>query len=69
LEPCRSKNTKILPRVNTTKILSYYRRTTLLKGLSIVLYKKMDKSKLKVVLSVSLRSEFSKTVKLDELRA
>jgi hypothetical protein len=40
LEPCRFKNTKILPRVNTSKISSYYRSTSLLKRLSIVLCKK-----------------------------
>jgi predicted nucleic acid-binding protein len=41
----------------------------LLKGLSIVVIQSWEKTRLKVVLSVSLVSEFSETLKLDELRA
>jgi predicted nucleic acid-binding protein len=41
----------------------------LLKGLSIVVIQSWEKTRLKVVLSVSPVSEFSETVKLDELRA
>jgi predicted nucleic acid-binding protein len=41
----------------------------LLKGLSIVVKQSWEKTRLKVVLSVSLVSEFSETLKLDELRA
>jgi hypothetical protein len=41
----------------------------LLKGLSIVVIQSWEKTRLKVVLSVSPMSEFSETVKLDELRA
>jgi hypothetical protein len=41
----------------------------LLKVLSIVVMQSWEKTRLKVVLSVSLVSEFSETLKLDELRA
>ena len=41
----------------------------MLKGLSIVVIQSWEKTRLKVVLSVSPVSEFSETVKLDELRA
>jgi hypothetical protein len=41
----------------------------LLKGLRIVVMRSWEKTMLKDVLSVSPMSEFSETVKLDELRA
>jgi hypothetical protein len=41
----------------------------LLKELSIVVIQSWEKTRLKVVLSISPVSEFSETVKLDELRA
>jgi predicted nucleic acid-binding protein len=41
----------------------------LLKGLSIVVIQSWEKTRLKVVLSVILKSELSVTVKIDKLRA